>query len=95
MGILVVTKDTVPRYRRAHLEGRVWLMHALEPSLLIAVVFSVAGVIATLAAAVVAVDKLRSAWYHSEPKARVNRCTSIAHRPRRSKDCPVVARRKH
>ena len=71
------------------------MMQALEPSVLIAAVFSVASVIATLAAAVVAVDKLGSAWHHSESKARDNRCTGIARKPKRSRDCPVVARRKH
>ena len=70
-------------------------MYVLEPSVLITVLFSVAGLIAALAAAVVVADKLREAWYYSEPKARGNRCTSIGRRLKRSRDCPVGARRRH
>jgi len=70
-------------------------MYVLEPSVLITVFFSVAGLIAALAAAVVLTDKFRGAWYHSEPKARGNRCTGIGRRLKRSEDCPVGARRKH
>ncbi len=75
-------------------------MHLLEPSVSISVVLSVAGLIATLSAAVVAADKLAGAWYHSEPKvrgrrARRYRCTGSGRRLKRSRDCPVGARRKH
>jgi len=70
-------------------------MYVLELSVLITVFFSVAGLIAALAAAIVVADKLVGAWHHSEPKARGNRCTGIRRRLRRSRDCPVEARRKH
>ena len=46
-------------------------MYVLELMVLITVFFSVAGLIAALAAAVVVADKFGSAWYHSEPKEGV------------------------
>ena len=75
-------------------------MHFLEPSILIALVFSVAGLIAALAAAVVAADKLGGAWYYSEPKARGerargSRCANVGRRLKRSRNCPVIGRKKH
>ena len=70
-------------------------MHLLEPSLIIPIVLSAAGLTAALSAAVVAADKLVGAWYYSEPKARGNRCTGSGRRLKRSRDCPVGARRKH
>jgi hypothetical protein len=41
-------------------------MHVLEPSVLIVLAFSVGGLIAALAAAIVTADKLAGAWHHSE-----------------------------
>ena len=70
-------------------------MYVLELSVLITLFFSVAGLIAALAAAIVVADKLVGTWYHSEPKAVGNRCTGIGRRLKRSEDCPVGARRKH
>jgi hypothetical protein len=70
-------------------------MYVLELSVLITIFFSVAGLIAALAAAVVVADKLGGAWYHSEPTARCDRCTGIGRRVKRSRDCRVGARRKH
>ncbi len=70
-------------------------MHLLEASLIISIVLSAAGLTAALSAAVVAADKLMGAWYYSEPKARGNRCTGSGRRLKRSRDCPVSARRKH
>ena len=75
-------------------------MHLLEASLIISIVLSAAGLTAALSAAVVAADKLVGAWYYSEPtargrKARGNRCTGSGRRLKRSRDCPVSARRKH
>ena len=66
--ILVATKG-----RRAHRVERVRGMHVLEPSVLIVLVFSVGGLIATLSAAIVTADKLVDAWHHSEPTARGRR----------------------
>ena len=75
-------------------------MHLLEPSVLIVLVFSVGGLIATLAAAIVTADKLAGAWHHSEPpargrKAKGSRCANVGRRLKRSRDCPVIGRRKH
>ena len=75
-------------------------MHLLEPSVLIVLVFSVGGLIATLAAAIVTADKLAGAWHHSEPpargrKPRGSRCANVGRRLKRSRDCPVISRRKH
>ena len=71
-------------------------MHLLEPSLIISIVLSAAGLTAALSAAIVAADKLVGVcWYYSEPKARGNRCTGSGRRLKRSRDCPVSARRKH
>jgi hypothetical protein len=70
-------------------------MHLLEPSLIIPIVLSAAGLTAALSAAVVAADKLVGAWYYSEPNARGNRCIGSGRRLKRSRDCPVGARRKH
>jgi hypothetical protein len=75
-------------------------MHLLEPSVLIVLVFSVAGLAAALAATVVTADKLAGAWQHSEPtargggrKPRGSRCASVGGRLKRSRDCRVVGRR--
>ena len=105
MGILIANKYSAPRHERAHLgrahlgrahlEERVCFMHLLEASVVISVVLSAAGLIAALSAAVVAADKLVGAWYYSEPKARGNRCIGSGRRLKRSRDCPVSARRKH
>ena len=38
-------------------------MHLLEPSIVISVILSAAGLIAALSAAVVTADKLTGAWY--------------------------------
>jgi hypothetical protein len=75
-------------------------MHLLEPSVLIAAFFSVAGLITVLAAAVVMADKLASAWHYGESttrggKPRGRRCASVGSRPKRSRDCPIIGRRKH
>ena len=75
-------------------------MRVLEPSALIILVFSVASLIAVLAAAVVTAGLLTGAWYHSErlprdKKLRGSRCANAGRRPKRSRDCPVVGRRKH
>jgi hypothetical protein len=75
-------------------------MHLLDPAVLIILVFSVAGLITALAAAIVTADKLASAWHYSESttkgrKPRGSRCASVGSRLKRSKDCPVVGRRKH
>jgi hypothetical protein len=70
-------------------------MHLLEPSLIIPIVLSAAGLTAALSAAVVAADKLVGAWYYSELNARGNRCIGSGRRLKRSRDCPVGARRKH
>jgi hypothetical protein len=75
-------------------------MRVLEPSALILLVFSVASLIAVLAAAVVTVGLLAGAWYHSDRlpkdvKPRGSRCANAGRRPKRSKDCPIVGRRKH
>jgi hypothetical protein len=100
LGILIANKYSAPRRGRAHLgrthlEERVCFMHLLEPSLIISIVLSAAGLIAALSAAVVAADKLVGVWYYSEPKARGKRCTGSGRRLKRSRDCPVSARRKH
>ena len=75
-------------------------MHILELSVLIVLVFSVGGLIATLAAAIVTADKLAGAWHHSEPpargrKLRGSRCAHVGRRLKRSRDCPVTGGRKH
>ena len=75
-------------------------MHLLELAVIITAVFSVAGLITALAAAVVTVDKLASAWHYSESttkgsKPRGSRCASVGSKLKRSKDCPVIGRRKH
>ena len=105
LGILIANKYSAPRHERAHLgranlgrahlEERVCFMHLLEPSLIIPVVLSAAGLTAALSAAVIAADKLVGAWYFSESKARGNRCTGSNRRLKRSRDCPGSARRKH
>ena len=100
MDILIANKASAPRRGRAHLEERICFMHLLEASLIISIVLSAAGLTAALSAAVVAADKLVGAWYYSEPKARGrkargNRCTGSGRRLKRSRDCPVSARRKH
>ena len=95
LGILIANKYSAPKRGRAHLEERVCFMHLLEPSLIIPVVLSAAGLTAALSAAVIAADKLVGAWYFSESKARGNRCTGSNRRLKRSRDCPGSARRKH
>jgi hypothetical protein len=75
-------------------------MHLLDPAVLIVLVFSVAGLITALAAAVVTADKLVSAWHYSEAttkgrKLKGSRCASVGIRLKRNKDCPVIGRRKH
>lgn len=76
-------------------------MHVLEPSALILLAFSAAGLIAALAAAVVAADRLAGAWHHGEPTARgrkprgSGRCANAGRKPKRSTDCPVIGGRKH
>ena len=76
------------------------MMHHLDPAVLIVLVFSVAGLITALAAAVVTADKLASAWHYSESttkggKPRGRRCASVGSRAKRSRDCPVIGRRMH
>ena len=75
-------------------------MHVLEPSVLIVLVFSVGGLIATLSAVTMAADKLVDARPHSESTARGrrprgSRCANVGHKLKRSRDCPVIGRRKH
>ncbi len=75
-------------------------MHLLEPSVLIVLVFNVAGLVAALAATVVAADKLGGAWYYSEPrvrgrKGRGSRCASVDRRLKRRRDCPAIGRKKY
>jgi hypothetical protein len=75
-------------------------MRVLEPSALILLVFTAAGLVAVLAAAVVTADKLAGAWHQSGPtargrKPRGRRCASVVRRPNRSRDCPVIGTRKH
>jgi hypothetical protein len=96
LGTLVATRDTALGCGRVHLGKRVPCMHFLEPSVVIAVIFSVAGLIATLASAVVATDRLAAAWRNSEPKARGStRCKGTGRGRSRSRDCPAGARRDH
>ncbi len=76
-------------------------MHILEPSTLILLIFSAAGLIAALAAAIVTADKLAGAWHYGELTAGgrklrgSSRCANVGRRPKRSKDCSVIGRRKH
>jgi hypothetical protein len=71
-------------------------MYVLNLLVLIIVVFCLAGVVCTLAAAVVMGDRLARAWQHcSEPKARGGRCTSIEGRLMRHTECPANVRRRH
>ncbi len=75
-------------------------MHLLDPALLIILVFSVAGLITALAAAIVTADKLASAWHYSESttkgrKPRGSRCASVGSMQKRIKESPDVGRRKH
>jgi hypothetical protein len=75
-------------------------MHVLETSALILLVFSAAGLVAALAAAIVTADKLAGAWHYGEPtargrKPRGSRCANAGRRPKRSRDSPVVCSRKH
>jgi hypothetical protein len=74
-------------------------MHLLEPAFLIVVVFSVGGLVAALAAAVVTVDMLANAGHHSEPTARSSkskggRCVGLGRRLKRSRGCPAIGERK-
>ena len=77
------------------------VQYITSPSVLIVLVFSAIGLAAVLAATVVTADKLAGAWQHSEPtarggsKPRGSRCASVGGRLKRSRDCPVVGRRKH
>jgi hypothetical protein len=73
-------------------------IHLSDQAVLIILVFSVAGLITALAAAVVTVDKLASAWHHSESttkgsKPRGSRCARVGSKLKRSKDCPVIGRK--
>ena len=75
-------------------------MHVLEPWTLVLLIFSAAGLIAALAAAIVTADKLAGAWHYGEltrggRRSRGSRCANVGRRPKRSKDCPVIGRRKH
>ena len=75
-------------------------MYILEPWAIILLVFTAAGLVAALAAAVVTADKLAGAWHQSEPiargrKPRDRRCAGVVRRPNRSRDCPVIGARKH
>lgn len=75
-------------------------MHLLEPPVLIVLVFTVAGLVAALAAAVVTADKLAGAWHYSEPTERSSktnggRCLGLGRRLKRSRDCPAIGKRNH
>jgi hypothetical protein len=75
-------------------------MHLLEPPVLIVLVFTVAGLVAVLAAAVVTAEKLVGAWHYSEPTTRISktkggRCVGLGRRLRRSRDCPAIGKRRH
>jgi dienelactone hydrolase len=76
-------------------------MHVLEPSTLVLLLgFCAAGLIAVLAAAFVTADKLAGALQYGEltrgrSRSRGSRCVNVGRRPKRSKDCPVIGRRKH
>lgn len=77
-------------------------MHLLEPPVLIVLVFTVAGLVAALAAAVVTADKLAGAWHHSEPTERSSktkgggRCLGLGRRQKRNRrNCPTIGKRNH
>ncbi len=75
-------------------------MYLLESSVLITLVFSLAGLVAALAAGVVAAGNLASTWHHSEPtasgeKPKGSRCANAGRRLNRGRDCPAIGRRKH
>ena len=70
-------------------------MYVLDPLVLIIIAFCLAGVVCTLAAAVVMADRLAHAWHYSRPKARDGRCTSIEGRLMRQRECPTNTRRRH
>lgn len=73
-------------------------MNLLEPMVLIALFFSIAGLFAALAAAVVTVGKLEATWRYSESTSRGSnskgsRCASVYGRMKRGRDCPTRGRR--